>query len=485
MIVNYIVMGIVIIYLGIMLFIGWYSSKKIDSNEDFMVAGRRLGPIMMAGTLAATEIGGGSSLGVVEKAYGDWGMSAAWYVLTMVVTFIVLAFVAPKLRNAMVKTVPEFFRRRYGKAPGAVTAIIMILPLIGLTAIQFTASAVVLSVMTGLSYSVSVVVVAVIVTSYSVLGGLWSVTLTDFIQMFLIVIGMLLVVPFAFKTAGGWSNITSVIPPEKLTLTGGIGIKTIISLIVMYTTSFAVGQEAVQRYYAARDGKAAVQGSLIAGGVYIIFAFIPAVLGLATFSMVKMGIIDGTAIMTNGARYALPTLAIQIMPPVLVGLLFAGLISATMSSADSDLLGAGSIFANDIYKIYINKNAEDKQILRVTQITMIVVGIFGMIVALTNTKSIITVLMFSFALRAGGGFIPYIVGHYWKKASCAGAMASVIVGSVVVLLVEYKIVPFFGLDPIFPALIFSSLVFLIFSNIYPNKKNTTELVSEDQIAGED
>nr|WP_272508952.1 sodium:solute symporter family protein [Clostridium ganghwense] len=474
-------MGIVIIYLGIMLFIGWYSSKKIDNNEDFMVAGRRLGPIMMAGTLAATEIGGGSSLGVVEKAYGDWGMSAAWYVLTMVVTFIILAFLAPKLRNAMVKTVPEFFRRRYGKAPGVVTAIIMILPLIGLTAIQFTASAVVLSVMTGLSYKISVIIVSTIVTIYSVLGGLWSVTLTDFIQMFLIVVGMLLAVPFALKTAGGWSSVTSVIPPEKLTLTGGIGIKTIISLIVMYTTSFAVGQEAVQRYYAARDGKAAVQGSLIAGGVYIIFAFIPAILGLAAFSMVKNGTIDGAAIMANGARYALPTLAIQTMPPVLVGLLFAGLISATMSSADSDLLGAGSIFANDIYKVYINKNAKDKQTLKVTQITMIIVGIFGMIVALTNTKSIITVLMFSFALRAGGGFIPYIVGHYWKKASCAGAMASVIVGSIVVLLVQYNVVSFFGLDPIFPALVFSFLVFMVFSNMFPNKRNTTQLVAEGQV----
>ena len=84
--INYTVIVIVVVYLIAMLLIGWYSYTKISSNEDFMVAGRRLGPVLMAGTLAATEIGGGSSLGVVEKAYGDWGMGASWYIITMAIT---------------------------------------------------------------------------------------------------------------------------------------------------------------------------------------------------------------------------------------------------------------------------------------------------------------------------------------------------------------------------------------------------------------
>lgn len=471
------IVGIVVVYLIFMLLIGWYSHKKIDSNEDFMVAGRRLGPILMAGTLAATELGGGSSLGVVENAYGDWGLSAAWYVITMAITFIVLAFIAPKLRDAMVKTVPEFFRRRYGRAPGGITAIIMILPLIGLTASQFIASSTILSVMLHIDYSMAVIIISIVVTVYSILGGLWSVSLTDFVQMFLIVLGMAIALPFALNAAGGWDNVISVLPQQKLSFTEGIGIKTIISLIITYTASFAVGQEAVQRYYAARDGKAAVQGSLLAAGVYTVFAFIPAILGLIAFSMVQTGAIDGTAIMENGARYALPTLAIQTMPPLVVGLLFAGLISSTMSSADSDLLGAGSIFANDIYRIYINKNANEEKVLKVTKTTMILVGVLGMIIALTNTQSLISLLMFSFALRAGGAFIPYVLGHYWKKASWAGAIASVIVGSIVVLAVEYNFIPFFGLDPIIPGLLFSAIVFVIFTNLFPNKKNT--LLLED------
>ena len=268
-----------------------------------------------------------------------------------------------------------------------------------------------------------------------------------------------------------WAQIDAyVIPKAKFSFTGGIGWGTIISLIVMYTTSFAVGQEAVQRYFAAKDEKAAVQGSLLAALVFAIFAFIPAILGLITYALVQQGVVDGTAIMENGARYALPTLAMQTMPKVLVGVLFSGLISATMSSASSDLLGAGSIFSNDIYKVYINKKASDAHTLKMTKLTMAAIALVSAIVAVFNTESIIAVLMFSFSLRASGFFMPYVLGHYWKKASWSAAMGSIIVGSSLVVLLEKKIVPsFFEFEPIFISLFASLVVFLILTNLFPAK----------------
>ncbi|WP_372368294.1 sodium:solute symporter [Candidatus Uabimicrobium sp. HlEnr_7] len=471
---NTIVITVVVFYLLGMIGIGWYASMKIESNDDFMVAGRRLGPVMMAGTLAATEIGGGSSLGVVEKAYGEWGLSAVWYVLAMAVTFIILSFFAPKLRQSMVKTVPEYFRRRYGNAPGFITALIMMLPLIGLTAAQFIASAVVLQVMTQWDYTTCVLIVSIVVTVYAVLGGLWSVTLTDFVQMFLIVGGMFIAVPYALDAVGGWEVVKASMPAKKLSFTEGIGYGTIISLVVIYVTSFAVGQEAVQRYYAAKDEKAAVQGSLIASGVYVIFAFIPVILGLIAFAMVSESKMDAK-LMEQGAIYALPSLAMATMPSILAGFLFAGIISATMSSADSNMLGAGSIFANDIYKIYINKQASDKEVLKMTQMSMIMIGLLGSIIAWFNTKSIITLLMFSMTLRAGGAFFPYIVGHYWKKASWAGAMGSVIVGSIAVILAQQEMLTFLGLKPIFLGLASSAIVFILLCNLFPNDNYSLEL----------
>jgi len=482
------VMVIVIIYMMGMLAIGYFSSKKISSSTDFMVAGRNMGPILMAGTLAATEIGGGSSLGVVEKASNlgstHWGLSAAWYVLAMGIAFVILIFLAPKFRASEVKTVPEYFRRRYGKAAGLFTSITMLLPLIGLTAGQFMASATILSVMMGLSWQTSLIVVAIIVTIYAVMGGMWSVAITDFVQVGLIVVGMLIAIPFSLNYAGGWNNVVNNIPPDTLNLFSGIGgWKAIVALIIMYISTFTVGQEAVSRYYSARDGKAAMQGSILAALVNGIYAFIPTILGIITLALVSMGKVSSDVILAQGARYSLPVLATLTMPPIIVGLLFSGIISATMSSADSDLLGAGSIFSNDIYKQYLKPNATDAEVMNVTRIVMIIVGIFSLIVAMSAT-SIIDLLMFSFTLRAAGAFFPYVFGHYWKKSSSAGTIASLIVGSVVSLIFEKKLIPgltFFGWErqAVIPGLVCALIVFVIFSLLMPPKTETVEFVIEE------
>ena len=467
---------IVVVYLIAMLGIGFYSSKKVSSNEDFMVAGRSLGPILMAGTLSATEIGGGSSLGVVEKAYGQWGLGASWYITTMGIAFVILSFIAHRFRKAEVKTVPEYFRRRYGKSAGFITAIIMLLPLIGLTASQFIASATIVSVMLNLDFKIAVTVVAVVVTIYSVMGGLWAVALTDFVQVFLIVIGMFIAVPFALNLAGGMDNVVANVPKETLNLFGGINIPTIIGLIVMYIASFTVGQEAVSRFYAAKDGKAAIQGSALSAVINFVYAFIPTILGIITLALVNMGKLDSEIILKNCAKYALPNLAMAAMPAVIVGLLFSGIISATMSSADSDLLGAGSIFGNDIYKIYIKKDAKSEEIMKVTKVTMVIIGIVAWIIAMTNTGSIITLLMFSFTLRAAGAFFPYIFGLYWKKSSLEGTIASLIVGSIVIIILEHsKNISFFNLPNIIPGLLASLITFVVVTLIKPSKRESCEL----------
>lgn len=480
---NIIVTGVVVIYLLVMLYIGYMSSKKIESNSDFVVAGRRLGPILMAGTLAATEIGGGSSLGVVQQGMQSHGLSAAWYIITMGFAFVILTFLAPKFRAAMVKTVPEYFRRRYGKSSGVITAIIMFIPLIGLTAGQFIASSVILSTMLNLDYKVAVMIVGVVVTIYAIMGGLWSVTLTDFVQVFLIIIGMIIAVPFATNLAGGWDAVVANVPPETFDIFKGYSLMDVVSLTVMYVATFTVGQEAVSRYYAARDGKAARQGSILAAIVNFIYAFIPTVMGIIVLALINMGKFNAADFADVGARYALPVLAMEAMPAIICGLLFAGIVSATMSSADSDLLGAGSIFANDIYKILIKPSATDREVMVVTRVTMALVGVAATLIALFNTSSILSILMFAFTLRAAGSFFPYVLGHYWKGASTAGTIASLVAGTIVVVYLEnISGGNLFGIhftQPIVPGLVAGLIGFVAFSLIMPPKNPTTELAAEE------
>lgn len=433
------------------------------------------------------EIGGGSSLGVVENASNlgkaQWGLSASWYVMTMGIAFVILTFLAGKFRETEVKTVPEYFRRRYGVLAGIFTSLTMFLPLIGLTAGQFMASATVLSVMLGLGWKTSLITVAVIVTIYAVMGGMWSVSITDFIQVGLIFLGMLAAIPFALNYAGGWEQVRANVPPETFDLFGGIGgAKSIIALTIMYISTFTVGQEAVSRYYSARDARAARCGSVLAALINAFYAFIPTVLGIIMLALVNMDKVAASDILARGARYSLPVLATQTMPAVIVGFLFSGIISATMSSADSDLLGAGSIFGNDIYKQFIRRDASDAEVMRVTQLCMVAVGVFSLIVALWSSN-IINLLMFSFTLRAAGAFFPYVLGHYWKKSSPAGAIASLVVGSAVSLVYERKFIAgltFFGWErqPVIPGLVCALAAFVVFTLLLPANRETTELAAE-------
>ena len=401
----------------------------------------------------------------------------------MGLAFVILSFVAPKFRAATVKTVPEYFRRRYGKESGFVTAIIMLLPLIGLTAGQFIASSVILSTMLGISYKLSVIIVAVVVTIYSIMGGLWSVTLTDFVQVFLIILGMLAAVPFALNYAGGWNAVMTNVPAKTMNIFAGYDLFGIISLVIMYVGTFSVGQEAVSRFYAAKNETAAKQGAWLAALINFIYAFIPTVLGIIVLALINMGKFSDRDFASVGARYALPILAIRTMPAIICGLLFSGVISATMSSSDSDLLGAGSIFANDIYKIYIRPNADSKEVMNVTKITMIVVGFLSLLIALFNTKSIVSILMFCFTLRAAGSFFPYVLGHYWPKASKAGTIASLIFGTIVVVYLEqFSKGYLFGIhfsQAIIPGLFFAFIGFMIFSLAFPPKHPGTALTHED------
>jgi len=454
-----VVTTIVVIYLLGIVLIGLWASRKIGNNDDFLVAGRKLGPVLLAGGLAATEVGGGATLGVVQKAYGSWGLSSLWYVMAMAIAFVVLAYMAPIFRRTAVKTVPEFFRRRYSSKNSLVITLILILPMAGFTAVQIIASATILSVMTGWSYPLSVAIVTLVTVVYSVKGGMFALSYTDIVQGVLIIGGMVLIIPFAISSGGGWDHVITNIPAAKWSMVEGIGWPTIISITLMYIASFSIGQEVVQRYYSARDEKAARQASMLTAAAYGIFAFVPALIGLLLTGMVNNGTIDAELLASQGANYSLPVMAMNVLPSAVTGILFAALISATMSSASSDLLAAGSLFSNDIYKVYINKDATDAQLLRMTKIVMLIVGVVSFGVAILNVTDIITLLIFSFGLRAAGGFFPYVFGHIWEKASAAGCMASLVLGSLALILVDLKLLPFFDLDPLYAGLTMSALSF--------------------------
>lgn len=408
---------IIVVYLTIMIGVGLYAKTKIKNNEDYHLAGRRLGVIMMAGTLAATEIGGGSSVGVAAKAYGDWGLSAGWYVVAAGIAIVLVCFVAPAMRRSMATTVPEVIGRRYGRASQTITAVLALLAQVALTGVQITATATIISTLAGWNFVVSILVTGVIVIFYTWIGGMWSVTLTDFIQFFLIVGGFAVALPIALHNAGGWGEVVANLPEGQLGFTK-IGWPTIIGLVVLYFMTFSTGQEAVQRYYSARSPKAAVYGSLLCGTLMTIYAFIPALLGLIALA-VYPGIEPNSA---------LATVSTGLLPAVIAGLLLSAIMSATLSSASGNMLAASSIFVKDIMPLFKKAITPEKE-LSISRLAVLVAGLIATGISL-GSQAIIPLLVFAFTLRSAGPFSAYIYALLTRKSSHTAGLASIVVGSV-------------------------------------------------------
>lgn len=456
---------IIIIYMIVMISIGFYAKTKIKDGTDYHLAGRRLGVIMLAGTLAATEIGGGSSVGVAAKAYGDWGLSAGWYVVAAGLGIFLVSFIAPYMRRAVATTVPEILGRRYGKSSHALTSVLALIALVALAAAQITATATVVNVLTGFDMRWAMMISGVIVVFYTWLGGMWSVTLTDFVQFFCIVIGFAIAVPFALNylngattfewqnVVNGWDYVINHVPKEKFSTTR-LGWPTIIGLTLMYFMTFTSGQEAVQRYYSARNEKVAVWGSILCGVLMAMYAFIPAVLGLIAFA----------AFPGIDQNNALATLSVNLLPPLISGILLSAVISATLSSASGDLLGAASIYVKDIYKlIKPNDVMEGSRELNVSRIVVLIVGACSIGIAMTSGK-IIELLVFAFTLRATGPFAAYIFGLIWEEVTPRAGFYSIIAGLVAGLGWQLAKEPF-GLMSIIAGSLASLIVFLVVLSI--------------------
>ena len=410
---------IVVIYLAGMLGVGWYTNKYLIKNStDYLLAGRGLGAIMVACSLSANNIGGGSTVGLAGKAFGDWGMSAVWYVLAAAIGIIPMAFFAPRLRKVLAFTIPEVVGRRFGPTAHIITAVLNIISLFCLTASQVLASGIIISVLVGVNIKLAILVAGLITITYTAMGGLLADAFTDLFQWVIIFFGLLICLPFIINGAGGWEAVVSKVPPAKMAF-NGIGILTVISLIIQYFITFMSGPEMVSRIYAAKDEKTGKKAVLLSALFMALFAFIPAIIG----------IVASAAVPDVKSNLALATVVFKYSPSLIAGLVCAAIIASTMSSADSNMLCASTIFTKDIYQKYFNPKISDKAIITMTRFGNIIIGLGAMSIALFQLN-IITLNIFAFMLRAAGPFAAFVLALTWKHATRSAGLVSIICGSV-------------------------------------------------------
>jgi solute:Na+ symporter, SSS family len=447
---------ILIIYMISMFAIGYFTNKfMIKSSTDYMLAGRRMGVLMIACSLSANNVGGGSTTGVAQKAFSGWGMSAAWYVLAAAVAMIPLSYFAPKIRKTMAVTIPEVVNRRFGNFAGTFTAILNVLSLFCLTASQVLASASVISAIVKIPLNVSILISGLIVITYTTFGGMLADAIADIVQFFIIFFGLLIALPFIINGAGGWQAISSALPPVELNAFK-IGIPTILGLIFNYFCTFLSGPEMVSRFSSAEDEKAAQKASVLSAIFMALLAFIPTIIGLV--ALAKNPLLDGgngtTALMYATQNYA---------PQFITGLVAAAIVAATMSSADSNLLCASTILVKDIYQKFFNPNIDDIKLIKVTRFSNVVICLISMAIALFNI-SLVTLNLFAFALRTAGPFAAYALGMVVPKATKNAGIYSIVIGSIAVVTWQLLNSPF-GILPIVFGCALGVITFLLITKI--------------------
>ena len=417
---------IVVTYLVGMLIVGALVSKlQIKNAKDYMVAGRRMGLFMVAFSLSANNIGGGCTTGLAQKAFGDWGMSAVWYVLAASIAMIPLAYFAPKIRKTMAVTIPEVVGRRFGKFSSNFTAILSVLSLFCLTSSQIAASGgVINALIPSIPLNVCLIFAGIVIILYTTMGGMIADQISDLVQFAIILVGLAIATPIILNHAGGWGAIAAKLPGEKLNMTQ-IGWASIIGYIFNYFCTFLAGPEMVSRFETAKDEKTAKNSAFLSAILMAAMSIFPTLLGLAAYALQD----QLPALAANGSN-AMMVVTGQFAPGVVTGLISAAIICATMSSADSNLLCMSTMLINDLYPgLGGKKQLNDKQTIFWTRFCNVAAAVVAMLISLFGV-SIVTMNTFAFGIRCAGPFAAYGLGLAVPKATKNSGIISIIAGTV-------------------------------------------------------
>ncbi len=424
MVVNTSALIIVIGYLVGMLIVGYIVGKvKIKGAEDYMLAGRRMGVFMVAFSLSANNIGGGCTTGLAQKAFGAWGMSAMWYVLAASIAMIPLAYFAPKIRKTMAVTIPEVVGRRFGKFSSGFTAVLNILALFCLTSSQVAASGSVVATLTGLNVKLCMIIAGIVIILYTTFGGMIADQISDMVQFLIILVGLAIATPIVISSLGGWSAISEKLPAGQTSFTK-IGWAYIIGYIFNYFCTFLSGPEMISRFETSKDEATAKKASFVSAVLMAAMAAFPTLLGLAALA-VKDSLPN---LLANGSN-AMMAVTQQYAPTIITGIVSAAIISATMSSADSNLLCMSTMVINDIYKPYFNREIGGMKEVWATRICNIICCAVAMLISFLSIP-ITSMNTFAFGIRCAGPFAAYGLGLVIPRATRNSGLISIVTGTI-------------------------------------------------------
>ena len=416
---------VIALYFVPMLVAGFWGYRRATTAEDFLVAGRRLGPVMYSGTLSATTLGGASTVGGVALGY-EFGISGMWLATMIGLGAAALSLLfASRLANLGIISFSEVLELRYRPAAGLLGALVMGVYEVMVVVTQVLAIGTLFDVFLGVSPVSAILLAGGAVLLYSVAGGMWSISFTDIIQFVVMTVGIFfLLLPLSISTAGGLGAMREKLPGSYFDLTA-IGGQTILAYFLAFFLGIMIGQETWQRVFTARSGGVARWGGLLTGVYCVLYAFAGALVGSAARI-----ILPDLANPDN----AFAEVATTVLPVGVRGLVLAAALAAVMSTASACLMAASTVFANGVYARFFAGAANAG--IATNRVFMLLVGGVSLALAVV-LGDVVGALTVAFALLVSGTFVPVVGALYWRRATGAGALASIVVGSAVALVLIF------------------------------------------------
>ncbi|MCD2163758.1 MAG: sodium:solute symporter family protein [Comamonas sp.] len=422
----------VIAYLFVTIGVGLWAARRVKNTADFAVAGRHLPLFMIITTTFATWFGSEIVLGVpakfiegglrnvVEDPFGA-GMCL----------ILVGMFFAAKLYRMNLLTISDYYRKRYGSAVEIICSLIIMLSYLGWVSAQVTALGLVFNLLSGgaVSIPMGMVIGVVSILAYTLFGGMWSVAVTDFVQMIILVVGLMVLAFFASDMAGGAGKVIDLATSRDLFQFWPEPSWHDIIFFFAAAITMMLGsipqQDVFQRVMSANTEKSAVRGTIIGGSAYILFAFVPMFLVASALIIMPEAT---SALLKDDPQKVLPTLVMEKMPFVMQVLFFGALLSAIKSCASATLLAPSVTFTENIWRQFRPK-VSDRENLKTMRISVLVFSacVLAYSIRMQGTP-IYELVSGAYQVPLVGAFVPLVMGLYWKRATTQGALLAVFLG---------------------------------------------------------
>lgn len=443
-----------------------FLSRNQKSGEDFLLGNRSIGFLLMFGTTIATMVGTGSSMGAIGKGYAD-GWAGSLYGIGGATGILLLAALFGEVRKYNFMTFSEEISFYYGankKIKGFV-AILIFLAEIGWLGAHILGGGLYLSWIAGVDLLSAKVIIALAFSIYVIIGGYLAVVWTDAIQAIVLFTGFILLAIISLVKVGGISGLNNTHPTDPFLFLQGANLIPSISLALVIFVGVMATPAFRQRIYSSRNIRTVKNSFFTSGAVYLLFSFIPAIIGMSAFQLNPD---------LENSNYAFPFMATEVLPAVLGMIVLIAGLSATMSSASSDAIAAISIFLRDLYVLFTGKMPARENALKYSRFGLVFINMAALLFSLYATD-IINYIQYMISIIMSGLFVCSIMGKYWKRATWQGGIAALIGGGLTaVTIIQIDTWNQFWGNPVIPSIIMATVSGVLVSLISPSGKISSE-----------